>query len=338
MNLDYFYKVNNLYQSTSKQDTDLYLLNRYENQIFDDTIDYQIVKRNGEPFELIVIKDTDGNTYKRKIKSRPGQPFNLGDYIEWNGQTWLITLVDVDDKTHNNGYMYLCTHKLRWQDEVGAIHSEWVYMEDFTKYSSGREANGQLVVGDNQYGMLVPATDDFLYLRRDKRFIIDKILVDPDVYILTNRKVALDDYSGFGRGGLITLTFTVGSFDPVADVYMDCGNGEMGWICDYFKPDKPQPVTPTVNVFINGKSSLRAGYKRKYSVLFTDEDGKDITSTITNFTWNIVSDFVIDQIKGLDIYSIYLKTKEENIGKTFDIEIVMNGEAVATKNYMVTAD
>ena len=81
MDITYFQKINNTYNSKSKQETDLYLLNRQIDNNFDGNIDYHVVKRNGEPFELIIVKDTDGNTFKKKIKSKNSQPFNLGDYI-----------------------------------------------------------------------------------------------------------------------------------------------------------------------------------------------------------------------------------------------------------------
>ena len=136
MDISYFQKINNTYKSHSKQETDLYLLNRHVDECFTDTIDYHVVKRNGEPFELLIIKDTDGNTFKKKIKSKNSTPFNLGDYIEWNNQIWLVTLLDPDDKTYHSGYMYLCTVPLRWQNSEGKIIERYAYSEDFTKYSN----------------------------------------------------------------------------------------------------------------------------------------------------------------------------------------------------------
>ena len=37
--------INNTYKSQSKQETDLYLLNRHVDECFADTIDYHVVKR-----------------------------------------------------------------------------------------------------------------------------------------------------------------------------------------------------------------------------------------------------------------------------------------------------
>ena len=81
MDISYFQKINNTYGSKNKQEVDLYLLNRHVDDRFADTIDYHVVKRNGEPFELLIIKDTDNNTFKKKIKSKHSTPFNLGDYM-----------------------------------------------------------------------------------------------------------------------------------------------------------------------------------------------------------------------------------------------------------------
>lgn len=67
MDISYFQKINNTYKSKSRQETDLYLLNKHIDECFADTVDYHVVKRNGEPFELIIIKDTDNNTFKKKL-------------------------------------------------------------------------------------------------------------------------------------------------------------------------------------------------------------------------------------------------------------------------------
>ena len=73
MNLDYFRMINNTYKSKSKQETDLYLLNRHIDDCFADTIDYHIVKRNGEPFELLIIKDTDGDIAEEHMNNIIGK-------------------------------------------------------------------------------------------------------------------------------------------------------------------------------------------------------------------------------------------------------------------------
>ena len=244
MNLDYFRMINNTYKSKSKQETDLYLLNRHVDECFADTIDYHVVKRNGEPFELLIIKDTDGNTFKKKIKSKNSDPFNLGDYIEWNNQIWLVTLLDTDDKTYHSGYMYLCTVPLRWQNSDGKIVERFGYSEDFTKYSKGSIGNSTVTIGDNQYGLTLPIDSETKKLKRDMRFPIDFEDAEvPDVYDLTNRKVSLNNNGYFGRGGTMILTMSLGAFNPDTDKYITLPNGTQAWICDYI-PVSTSPSTP----------------------------------------------------------------------------------------------
>lgn len=245
MDISYFQKINNTYKSKSRQETDLYLLNRHVDECFDDTIDYHVVKRNGEPFELLIIKDTDNNTFKKKIKSRPSEPFNLGDYIEWNNQIWLVTLVDTDDKTYHSGYMYLCTVPLRWQNLDGKIIERYVYAEDFTKYSNGVTGNNTITVGDNQYGLTIPVDDETKKLKRDMRFPMDfDDSEQPDIYKLTNRKVKLSDNQYFGRGGTMIVTMSFDAFNPNDDKKVTMENGQEVWICNYNNSHTPLPPIP----------------------------------------------------------------------------------------------
>ncbi len=329
MDISYFQKINNTYKSKSKQETDLYLLNRHVDECFADTIDYHIVKRNGEPFELLIIKDTDNNTFKKKIKSRTSEPFNLGDYIEWNNQVWLVMLLNPDDKTYHSGYMYLCTVPLRWQNSKGKIIERFSYAEDFTKYSSGTTGNSIMTVGDNQYGLTIPIDEETKKLNRDMRFCIDFDDSDkPDIYQLTNRKTHLSNNTYFGRGGIMTLTLSFDAFNPNDDKKVTLEDGQEVWICDYIDPTSPLPPTPPVpdettdlSAVISGSKNLRNSYNRTYTVSFADKEGNIIDWQGINYQWNIVSDFDIKQT--VKDNQIILFVNDENlIGGSFLLQIV----------------
>ena len=301
MNISYFQKINNTYKSKSRQETDLYLLNRHVDECFADTVDYHVVKRNGEPFELLIIKDTDNNTFKKKIKSRPSDKFNLGDYIEWNNQIWLVTLVDTDDKTYHSGYMYLCTVPLRWQNSEGKIIERYVYAEDFTKYSNGVTGNNTITIGDNQYGLTLPVDDETKKLKRDMRFPMDfDDSEQPDIYKLTNRKVKLSDNQYFGRGGTMIVTMSFDAFNPNDDKKVTLEDGQEVWICNYNNSHTPLPPTPPepdettdLRCVISGNANLKNGYTRIYTAIFTDKDDNPINWEKVNYKWNVVSDFEI---------------------------------------------
>lgn len=344
MDMSYFQKINNTYKSQSKQETDLYLLNRHVEECFADTIDYHVVKRNGEPYELLIIKDTDGNTFKKKIKARPSAPFNLGDYIEWNGQMWLITLLDPNEKTYHSGYMYLCTVPLRWQNSEGKIIERYAYSEDFTKYSTGVTGNNTIQIGENQYGLTLPIDSETKKLRRDLRFPIDfEDAEQPDVYDLTNRKVNLNNNEYFGRGGTMVVTMSFGAFNATNDKRVTLEDGKEVWICDYKEVNNPNtdPTTTPENpnettdlsAEIKGAENLRCGVKRTYTAIFTDKNGNIVEDV--NFDWNIVSDFEIDKSINGDELILYIED-EKAIDEKFKLQTILNNGIVSEMIITVT--
>lgn len=336
MNISYFQKINNTYNSKSKQETDLYLLNRYVDEYFSDTIDYHVVKRNGEPFELLIVKDTDGNTFKKKIKAKNSTPFNLGDYIEWNGQIWLITLIDPNEKTYHSGYMYLCTVPLRWQNSDGEIIERYAYSEDFTKYSSGTTGNNTITIGDNQYGLTLPIDTETKKLRRDMRFSIDFDEIDiPDVYKLTNRKVNLNNNEYFGRGGVMTLTLSYDSFNANEDEKITLKNGKDVWICNYKNlkvsqsPSLPLPSfqdeVDDLKVAIKGNLSLKIGISNTYKAIVK------INNTNVKwddaFSWNVISNFDVKFTSNRNEITVFTNDRS-NIGEAFLLQLLKNNEVI----------
>ena len=337
MDISYFQKINNTYKSKSRQESDLYLLNHHVDECFADTVDYHVVKRNGKPFELLIIKDTDNNTFKKKIKSRPYEPFNLGDYIEWNNQIWLVTLVDTDDKTYHSGYMYLCTVPLRWQNSEGKIIERYVYAEDFTKYSNGVTGNNTITIGDNQYGLTLPVDDETKKLKRDMRFPMDfDDSEQPDIYKLTNRKVKLSDNQYFGRGSTMIVTMSFDAFNPNDDKKITLDNGQEVWICNYNNSHTPLPPTPSepdettdLRCVIKGTYyTLRAMYKRNYTVTFTDNDGNEVDWNIVDYQWNIVADFSVKQTITDNKITVSVGN-EDLIGSSFLLQIIVNGSVLS---------
>ena len=330
MDISYFQKINNTYNAKSKQEVDLYLLNQHVDNHFADTIDYHVVKRNGEPFELLIIKDTDGNTFKKKIKSKNSTPFNLGDYIEWNNQIWLVTLLDSDDKTYHSGYMYLCTVPLRWQNSEGKIIERYVYSEDFTKYSSGITGNNTITIGDNQYGLTLPIDSETRKLARDMRFPIDfEDAEKPDIYKLTNRKVNLNNNEYFGRGGTMILTMSYDAFNAEEDKRVVMDNGKEVWVCNYTEVSTPtppsEPTTPDetedLSATISGTSNLHIGVTRNYTATLSDKDSNVVQWDDTKYGWNVASDFDVKQSVTENKISLTVED-EDFIDSSFILQVI----------------
>ena len=305
-------------------------------QHFNDTFDTEEVLINGQPKELMIIKDTDNNTFKKKIKSVHDEPFSLGDYVEWNDQIWLITLVDVDDKTWNRGYMYLCTVPIRWQNAEGEIVERWAYSEDFTKYSSGISSNNTTTVGDNQYGLTLPIDEETKTLKRDMRFPIDfDDAEEPEIYKLTNRKVMLNNNSHFDRGGTMIATMSFNELNKSTDKRVAMPDGREVWICNYTEPttppeedDKTTISSGTITGTISGNKSLKVGFARTYTANLVDEEGNTIEWS-DEFKWNVVGDIEVGLTENGDQIEL-LVDDEDLVDSTFFLQI-LNGNSVITQ-------
>lgn len=337
MDINYFKKIQNAYGTKSRREKELVKINHEMSKHFEDTFDTEEVLLNDIPTQLMIIKDTDGNTFKKKIKSVHGNKFNLGDYVKWNNQMWLITLVDVDEKTWNRGYMYLCTVPLRWQNSEGKIIERYVYAEDFTKYSNGVTGNNTITIGDNQYGLTLPVDEETKKLKRDMRFPMDfDDSEQPDIYKLTNRKVKLSDNQYFGRGGTMVVTMSFDAFNTNEDKKVVMENGQEVWICNYNNSTSPLPPTPQppdettdLRCVITGNINLKNGYSRTYTVTFTDEDGNDVDWQNVDYKWKVVSDFDVKQTATDN--KITVSINDENlIGGSFLVQIVI-GETILSE-------
>lgn len=299
LDIEYYMKLQNAYSTKNKREKELVKVNRNTNKHFDDTFDTQDVLVNEIPMQLMIIKDTDGNTYKKKIKSRHEDIIKLGDYVKWNNQIWMITLLDSDDKAWNRGYMYLCEILLRWQDDNGNIIERWGYSEDYTKYSMGESGNSTITVGDYQYGITLPVDEYTKKLNRENRFVVDfEGNYPPDTYRLTGKKGFISDYRYFDKGGVFTITLSYEQFNKVTDKLVKLENNTEVWICDYKTPSTStlpplEPANPITSVIITGGDTLRYGRSKTWTVTFTDSTGTEITPL--NFTWNVKSDFKITQ-------------------------------------------
>lgn len=298
MDINYFRKIQNATGTQNRRDRELAKVNRQMTRHFEDTFDTEEVLVNGIPKKLMIVKDTDANTFKKKIKSVNTDKFNLGDYVEWDGQIWLITSLDPDNKTWCRGYMYLCTVLLRWQNDDGRIIERYAYSEDFTKYSAGEYGNNTLTVGDNQYGLTIGVDYETKKLHRDMRFAIDfDYIQEPDVYRLTNKKMALNNNEYFGRGATMIITMSYDFFNKDVDMLVETENGNHVWICDYktplIDPIREEDKSKCCTAKISGRTDLRVGYPRTYTVSFVDYLGEPILKT--DFIWNVVSDFNVNQ-------------------------------------------
>lgn len=303
MDLNYFMKIQNAHGTCNRHEKQLVQINREMAKHFNDTWGTADVLINNKPSQLMVLKDTEGNPFKKKIKSPHDCTFNLGDYVTWDNQIWLITAIDPDNRTWNRGHMSLCCVLLRWQNHEGKIVERYGYSEDFTKYSAGTTGNSTVTVGDNQYGITVPVDNETKILKRGVRFPIDfEDIEPPDVYELTNRKIQLSDAQNFNRGGILQWTLSYDEFNYDTDKKVALSNGNEVWICNYndnFQIPKPDIEVPKLSYKITYKgnpSIIAGGNYKKFTIV--DEKENPITESVE---WHIE---VLPEHKDYILYEI----------------------------------
>lgn len=254
-----------------------------------------------------------------------------GMYVFFEGGYWLIIGFPGTNGIYEKATMSLCQFKLRWQNSDGQIIERWAYTEDFTKYSNGLTGNNTLTIGDNQYGLTLPIDSETKKLKRDMRFSIDfDDCEQPDVYKLTNRKVKLNDNNSSGHGGTMIVTMSFDSFNPNDDKKVTMEDGQEVWICNYNNSHTPLPPTPSepnettdLRCVISGNTNLKNGYRRTYTVTFTDKDGNSVDWREVNYQWNVKSDFDVRQT--IVDNKITVSVNDENlIGGSFFVSVCVD--------------
>lgn len=334
MDMNYYMKIQNAYGTKNRREKELVKVNHNMSKHFEDTYDTEDVLINDVTRKLMIIKTSDSNVVKKKIKSPHEEKFNLGDYVIWNDQYWLITSLDPDEKTWNRGYMCLCTIPLRWQDTSGNIIEKWCCSEGFSKYSDGVAGNNTITIADNQYGLTLPICEETKRLKRDMRFPIDFDDAEiPDVYTLTNKKMNYNNNQYFGRGGVMYLTLSFDAYNKDSDRRVKLEDGKEVWIAGYIPspsaPPDPDPPDETANLFANitGNTNLKVGYSRSYSVNFTDKDVVAIEGV--NYEWNVESDFADKISQTISGNTIKLQVNDDSlIGSHFLLCVLIEGKRV----------
>lgn len=241
---------------------------------YDETIDIRIYDRT--------YSAANGHTVK--FQTQYDTPVIVGDIIFDSGhEEYYICTESFDiDSIHYNGKLTLCNWILRWQKPTGEILEYPCYDINSTQYNSGETSNKQFTIGTAQHMITLPCDDNTVVLETPKRFFLDKNVLNPTPYIVTQ-----NDSTSHNRGkkGLVKLTV----MQTVRDNEKD--NIELG-ICDYINPDEVEPDIGVLSSKIIYDTDIikSGGNKQKFVGKFYDTDGSEITSLAPK--WTIICDFL----------------------------------------------
>jgi len=276
--------------------------------------------------------------YKRKYSSLNGNyqnflttydnPVKIGEYLHdtKDDTYWLIyNSFNVND-VHYEGKMIQCNYLLRWQLSNGEIIERYANIVSASKYDVGETGNSTLVLSSNNYTILIGYCEEGFELE-SKRVFIDMKPVDPiKVFKITRSDDVL--YNSGNMGSLLSFIADKTEFNPNKD------NQELR-ICDYIDPSSPLPPTPSesnettdLRCVISGNKELRNGYKRPYTVTFTDKNGNPIDWQKVDYQWNIVSNFKVEQNSYENKIDLFVDN-EKLINSSFLLQVSIKDQIIS---------
>ena len=232
---------------------------------------YHKALRNGVEQDFL-IQRTD-KTERFKITAFPGEDINIGDYIEVWGETFLVYQTRVQTTLNKTGILWLCNHKFRWQSFSPEIIERWGIL-DSGVYSTTIRGEDDVKYKNKQFKMIVPLDEETEKLYVDKRIAVDKMYDKRGNKILNVYQITGYDATGenFGEGShILYLNLRSDEYNDDADNYDEV-------ICDYIaQEDSEEPGESELTCSIKGASVIRIGTNRKYTPVFYDSEGVEVT-------------------------------------------------------------
>lgn len=277
--------------------------------------------------------------YNRKYSSLNGNyqnflttydnPIKIGEYLHdtKDDTYWLIyNSFNVND-VHYEGKMIQCNYLLRWQLTSGEIIERYSNIVSASKYDVGENGNSTLVLSSNNYTVLIGYCEEGFELEGKRVFIDMKPTSPKKVFKITRSDDVL--YNSGNTGSLLSFIADKTEFKPDKD------NQELR-ICDYVDPLSPLPPIPSepdettdLRCVISGNTNLKNGYRRTYTVTFSDKDGNRVDWQDINYQWNIHSDFDVKQTINDNKITVFVND-ENLIGGSFFVQIII-ADKIATE-------
>lgn len=239
------------------------------------------------PIRIFKRTFSNANGVTMKFQTLNDMPIVVGDILyDSKDSSYLICTESFNiDSIHYQGKLTLCNWILKWQDKKGRILEYPCHDINATQYNSGERGNEQFTVGSSQHLLVLPCDENTVALNTPQRFFLDKNMINPTSYIVTQNDTTSYNY---GAKGLVRVTVMQCPTNNATDRF-DLG------VCDYVDYDVIKPNNECNKV--NAKSTITydtrviksGGDPQRFVGKFFDENGREITGIEP--AWTITSDF-----------------------------------------------
>lgn len=230
---------------------------------------------------------SNANGVSVKFQTLIDTPIVVGDIIyDSAADEYLICTESFNiDSVHWQGKFTLCNWILKWQNKHGDILEYPCHDINSTQYNSGEQSNKQFTIGSSQHMITLPCDENTIALSSPQRFFLDKNLVNPTSFIVTQNDTTAYNY---GKKGLVKVTLMECASNNATD-RIDLG------ICDYI--DKEDLKTDNANNIFVSKSVISydttviksGGDLQTFIGKFFDNNKKEVADITPK--WEVVCDF-----------------------------------------------
>lgn len=233
-------------------------------------------------------KSSNANGITVKFQTLSDTPVDVGDIIYCSvSQEYFICTESFNiDNIHWQGKLTYCNWILKWQNNKGDILQYPCFDMNTTQYNSGEQSTRQYTIGSSQHKIKLPCDKNTVAIRTPQRFMLDKNIDNPTVYIVTQNDTTTNNYGG---KGIVTITLLEDPINREKD-RIDLG------ICDYREVDTMENTNVEIEnmniksvIEYTSKVIKSGGNARIFVGKFYDTNNNEINITPK---WSIVCDFV----------------------------------------------
>lgn len=251
---------------------------QYLNEGFNDTFgDYKITKVNGIEREVIVI-DNEAYPHNKWFKCRPHEKLYVGDLVYLDGVYYLIQEANATNDKIQSSKAVECNWVIKWICPISHKILECpAYIQNSTKYNSGKYEAKFIDYGTSQVYVEVPANEQTIYIDTDMRFFLDKNKINPSVYEVTQ----VDHYTyNYQNRGICHISMSEDKYNPdkdnidlmLPDYWVDKTKNIS--VLDKIKTIQPNDKIPTVNIeFIyEDNAEITVGFNKLFKIKCNRDD------------------------------------------------------------------
>ena len=240
----------------------------------------------------VILQGNTADTYLKSMERSimvPIGTLHAGDYIYFEDSYWIVEGRPGNNKIYEKATLKLCQYKLRWQRDDGKIIERWANLTSASKYDIGESGNNVIVLGNNNFTVVIPHDKDSMTIE-GKRVFIDTSDTPRKVFKITRNDDALFIYGN--QGAILSLIADKTEFNPEVD------RPDL-LLCDYINVKCQSSVHQDQDVIANisGDPTIKLGFSRIFTVSFMDENSNKISWQDIDFRWNIVGSFDLGLIE-----------------------------------------